>query len=137
MSYVHDWLTKLIGMMDVASVFGATVLVMMSTGLAVVFYIAQKRPDVDVAQFLRDENGKLSASRLAVFVALLFSSWALVVDTLMNRQVDATVYLIYLGTWSTSKTLEAVVSFLVQNKIVGKLVPPVTQASVAQQGTAQ
>lgn len=66
-----------------------------------VLWRAQQREDFDASQFLRDDAGKLSTSRLFAFVACGWSTWHLAVLT-FNAGVSEEKFLVYLGTWSGS-----------------------------------
>lgn len=81
------------------------VLACMLIGMAVILWRAQLRSDFDLAQMLRDGEGKASAMRLAVLAALAVSSWALMRDVLRPGGADPTIYLIYCATWSASPVL--------------------------------
>jgi hypothetical protein len=74
---------------------------------------AQKRDDFDFGNMLKDDGGKESATRMGILVAMCFSSWSLMYDTIHNKQVDPTVILIYLCVWSGTKVAEKLVDALV------------------------
>lgn len=87
--------------MDIpAAVLGAILLL----GL-LVLYRAQRAENFDTADMLRDENGKPSALRLAIFVCLALSSWNLVYETMHSGDYDFGKYALYLLTWSGSALL--------------------------------
>lgn len=66
-----------------------------------VLFKAQKRLDFDASEFLRDDSGKLSASRLFAFVACGWSTWHLAALT-FDAGVSEEKFLTYLATWSGS-----------------------------------
>lgn len=84
----------------------AVVLGVMLTAAWGMVHSAQKRPDFDFGNMLKDENGKESSTRLAVLVAMCFSSWSLMYDTIHNKEVDRYALLIYLVVWSGTKVAE-------------------------------
>ena len=96
-------------------------LAMLATG-AYVMFKAQQRDDFDWAEMLRDENGKPSAFRLAIFVCLGVSSWLLIY--LSMRIITTSVtwaealgalfpwYALYTLTWSGAKIAEKLVDIV-------------------------
>ncbi len=92
-------------------------LILLAAGLGVM-WASQRRPDFDFGNMLKDESGKESAMRFAVFVCLAISSWHLIyltihvitekgsLDTLFN------FYALYLAVWSSAKIVEKVIDLL-------------------------
>lgn len=74
---------------------------------------AQKRDDFDFANMLRDDKGKESGTRIATLIALAFSSWFLMYDTIHGKKGDSTVLLIYLSVWSGAKVAEKLADALI------------------------
>jgi hypothetical protein len=80
----------------------ASLLAMFAIGVYVLF-AAQRRADFDWGQALKDDGGKVSALRLAIFVAIAVSSWLIIFVT-MNVIKDGKdlaelfpFYMAYLG----------------------------------------
>ena len=102
-------------------------LAMLLTG-AYVMFKAQQRADFDWADMLRDDNGKPSAFRLAIFVSLGVSSWLLIYITIRivgtsTTWVDALEalfkwYALYIVVFSGAKIAERLVE-VAYVKIVG------------------
>lgn len=74
---------------------------------------AQKRTDFDFGNMLKDECGRESAIRVAQLVALAFSSWFVMYDTIHNKMGDPTILLIYLGVWSGAKVADKLADALI------------------------
>lgn len=65
---------------------------------------AQKKPDFNIENMLRDENGKESATRYIALMAFAFSSWMLAVEVLAAK-LDTQRFFYYLLAWSGSLVL--------------------------------
>jgi len=62
----------------------------------------------DFADMLRDDRGKPSSSRMAVFVCLALTSWALMYIVIHNKgAVDTWLFLGYAGIWSGAKVVDS------------------------------
>ena len=78
---------------------------MMLFGLFVwVLWRAQRNPEFDVSEFLRDENEKLSGSRAFAFVCLGVHTWALMTEAI-NARMTHDLFMAYGLTWSGSMVL--------------------------------
>ena len=64
----------------------------------------------DFSQMLRDESGKPSSGRLATFVCLAASTWALMY-ILVTKQgtIDPWIFIAYTGIWSGAKVAEVAI----------------------------
>lgn len=91
-SFTFDKLTPLLTLLGMAAMF------------VWVLFKAQKGSNFDASQFLRDDSGKLSASRLFAFVACMTHTWAVFVRTL-NDKVTVEELALYAVTWSGSLVL--------------------------------
>jgi len=69
-----------------------------------VIFQAQRRPDFDASEFLRDEQGKLSWGRLGAFICLMTMTWVVFVRTL-NDKLTVEEMALYAVTWSGSLVL--------------------------------
>jgi hypothetical protein len=69
-----------------------------------VIFAAQRRPDFDASEFLRDEKGKLSWGRLGAFICLMTMTWVVFVRTL-NDKLTVEEMALYAVTWSGSLIL--------------------------------
>lgn len=89
----------------------ATIVLMgiMGMGLWVLWKVQRNDNDFDFKDMLRDENGKPSAFRLAVFVALAVSTWIIMYIVLNTKSLDTWMYVSYLAIWSGSKIAESAV----------------------------
>lgn len=100
--------------------FPAAILLIMLLGTAWIAIRAQRREDFDWANALRDDGGKESAFRLAIFISLVISSWMLIYLTLnvMAEKGDLSLlfnfYLAYLAVWSGAKIVERLLDVLLQ-----------------------
>lgn len=65
---------------------------------------AQRRPDFDLADMLRDDAGKLSSTRIFAFISLAITSWILAYLT-VTEKLNENYYLYYLVTWSGATVL--------------------------------
>jgi hypothetical protein len=59
---------------------------------------------------LKDEGGKPSAFRLAIFVSLAVSTWVIMYIVLKTNTVDVWMYMTYLGVWSGAKIAETAIN---------------------------
>ena len=92
---MRDWLQSHV-VNDVPLLFLVVLLI------ASVFLLVwcQRQDGFNVANMLRDENGKESALRYTAILGWAWSSWALMKDTLRPDGVDESIFLIYCVTWS-------------------------------------
>lgn len=96
--------TALLAAFTFKEFFPALVLIGM---LVMIFYVlvkAQKLEGFNLADMLRDERGKPSALRMAILVALSFSSWGLMA-LILYGQLTPEYWFWYLVTWSGSLAL--------------------------------
>lgn len=87
--------------------FPATVLLLVFLLGLYVLWKTHRRLDFDFSEMLRDEAGKPSSSRLAVFVCLAVSTWA-IMYMLVTRKglIDTWIYISYVAIWSGAKVAE-------------------------------
>jgi hypothetical protein len=89
----------------------ASLLAMLAITIYVLF-AAQRRGDFDWGQALKDDNGKVSALRLAIFAAIAVSSWLLifvsmnVIKSGQDLEQLYPFYATYLAIWSGAKVAE-------------------------------
>lgn len=67
---------------------------------------------------LRDDEGKPSAFRLAIFVSLAVSTWVLMYIVLKTNTLDTWMFVTYLGIWSGAKVAETAINAYAGNKTV-------------------
>lgn len=95
------WLSQNLDMPAVA------LLIIFVLGLYVLFRTQKSTNDFDFADMLRDETGKPSAFRLAIFVCLAISSWAVMYMLVKNSgHIDTWIYVAYITVWSGAKVAE-------------------------------
>ena len=100
----------------------AIVLLAMLLAALYVMYKAQQRTDFDWADMLRDDAGKPSAFRLAIFVSLGVSSWLLIYVTMKIVGTSSTWvealnalfpwYAVYVAVFSGAKIAERIVELV-------------------------
>lgn len=100
MEFLSGLLASIIASFNLPSV----ALMVLFIGAFYVLHMAQKRPDFDLGNMFKNDNGKESAVSLGVIIAIILSGWVLVYDTIGNKAIDATIYSIYLGIWSGTST---------------------------------
>jgi hypothetical protein len=74
-----------------------------------VLWQTQKDPknNFDFTDMLRDENGKPSAYRLAIFVCLAVSTWAIMYMVIATEgKLDTWIFVWYIAIWSGAKVAE-------------------------------
>ncbi len=99
-----DWLSKL----DIAT---AAMLGVMVLGAWILWKVQKdKDNNFDFEDMLRDDFGKPSAFRLAVFVSLAVSTWVIMYIVLNTNSVDSWIFVSYLAIWSGSKVAESAVN---------------------------
>jgi hypothetical protein len=98
---VSEWLMQNLDM-------PAMVLLMIFVlGLYVLFRTQKSNATFDFADMLRDELGKPSAFRLAIFVCLAISSWAIMYMLVKaGGTIDPWIYVAYITVWSGAKVAE-------------------------------
>jgi len=71
-------------------------------------YKVQKDPDnnFQFEDMLRDDAGKPSAFRLAIFVSLAVSTWVIMYIVLKTNTLDTWMFVAYLAIWSGAKVAE-------------------------------
>src|SRR5882757_1456925 len=110
----------------------AASLIVMTLAIAAFAVQASRHPDSFWASAFKDENNKVTFTRLAMLVALAVSTWHLIFVT-MNVIKDGKdladlfpYYLTYLGLWSgvkaAEKALDAIVE-LIRARFGGKVQP--------------
>ena len=89
-----DWIQKL----DIATDVMIGVLLLG----AWILWKVQKDPDNDFnfEDMLRDDFGKPSAFRLAIFISLAVSTWVIMYIVLKTNSVDSWFFVSYLAIWS-------------------------------------
>lgn len=71
-----------------------------------VMWKSQQAEDFDMKDMLRDDKGKPSSSRFAVFVSLAGTTWALMYHVVYTKgQINWVIYLGYALIWSASPAL--------------------------------
>ena len=87
--------------------FPAFVLLLILVVFMYVLVRAQSRSDFDLADMLRDERGHASSIRLAAFVCLGISSWAVMYMLVKgDGKIDNTSFIGYMMVWSGAKAVE-------------------------------
>lgn len=94
-----DDLNSLLTGASFAVIVPTVVLLVLLLTAGVVLFRAQMRSDFDVANMLKDDQGKESALRLGIFVSLAISSWG-IVFMIINKTLDPGIWTTYLMTWS-------------------------------------
>lgn len=65
---------------------------------------------------LRDDSGKPSAFRLAIFVSLAVSTWVIMHIVLATNNLDTWMFMAYLGIWSGAKVAETAITAYAASK---------------------
>ena len=119
----NELYTKWLSMVD----FPAVVLLMMTLLGVYVLYQTQKNPhnNFDFADMLRDDAGKPSAFRLAIFVCLAISSWAIMYIIMQTKGIDIWLIVFYMLIWSGAKIAEKIVDAYAGSKAGAAVAPPV------------
>jgi len=79
-------------------------LILMSGLFIWVLFQAQKGPEFDASEFLRDDRNKLSWGRLAAFICCMCHTWVVFSRTL-NDKITFEELVLYAVTWSGSMVL--------------------------------
>lgn len=90
---------KLLGEVQIKDLVALSILFLQLSLLGFVLYRAQKRPDFDVARFLRDENNKESAGRAFAFICLAVMSWGFAMLIFLDRMTEY-YFFIFGGLWA-------------------------------------
>lgn len=69
-----------------------------------VLWLAQKRPDFDAANFLRDDKGKEDIVKICTLIALAITSW-LVSTLVFTDKISPEYFLYYSLTWASTPVL--------------------------------
>lgn len=98
-----DWISKL----DIATAVMIIILIMGGW----VLWKVQKDPnnDFDFEDMMRDDTGKPSSFRLAVFISLAVSTWVIMYIVLKTNSIDSWIFVAYLGIWSGAKVAESAI----------------------------
>lgn len=79
-------------------------------GMYVLYKTQNADNDFDFAEMLRDDNGKPSSSRMATFVCLGASTWAIMyILVKTNGQIDPWIFVAYITIWSGAKVAERLI----------------------------
>jgi hypothetical protein len=87
-----------------------------------VLWNTQKDPanNFDFTDMLRDENGKPSAYRLAIFVCLAVSTWAIMYMAIATEgRLDTWIFVWYVGIWSGAKVAEKAIDAYISKSAGG------------------
>lgn len=120
---MHELYIKWLGMID----FPAIILLVITLMGGFVMYKTQasKTNNFDFADMLRDDSGKPSALRLAIFVCLAISSWAVMYLVIQNKAIDIWVIVLYMLIWSGAKIAEKIVdAYMASKGDKGPSLPP-------------
>jgi len=99
-----DWLAK----MDIAT---AVMLGVMLLGAWVLWKVQRdKNNNFDFEEMLRDDFGKPSAFRLAIFISLAVSTWVIMYIVLKTNAIDSWVFVSYLAIWSGAKVADSAIN---------------------------
>lgn len=105
--------------------FPAIVLIVIfSVGGYILHQIQKKNENFDIADMLRDDNGKPSSSRLFAFAALGTSTWTLMYTVFQNQTVPEWMYIGYMCVWSGTKIVEKLVDVYFSRSSTGVPTPP-------------
>lgn len=86
-------------------------------GGCILWTIQQKgNNNFNFEEMLRDEEGKPSSFRLAVFVSLAVSTWIIMYIVLKTNTLDTWMFVTYLGIWSGAKIAETALIAYSQSK---------------------
>lgn len=86
-------------------------------GLYVLWKTQKADNGFDFSEMLRDDSGKPSSSRLAVFVCLAVSTWAIMYMLITNNGViDTWIFIAYVAIWSGAKVAERFIDGYLQNR---------------------
>ena len=89
---------------DIATVI---MIVILMLGGWVLFRVQHdKSNNFNFEDMLRDDNGKPSSFRLAIFVSLAVSTWIIMYIVLKTNTLDTWMYISYLAIWSGAKIAE-------------------------------
>lgn len=107
--------------------FPAVILLVMTLLGAYVLYQTQKSKsnNFDFADMLRDDAGKPSAFRLAIFVCLAISSWAIMYIVVQTKGIDLWLIVFYMLIWSGAKIADKIVDAYAASKGAG--VPSISE----------
>jgi hypothetical protein len=98
--------------------FPAVILLVMTVMGAYVMYRTQKNQsnNFDFADMLRDDSGKPSAFRLAIFPCLGVSSWVIMYIVVQTKTIDLWLIVLYMLIWSGAKIADKLVDAYVASK---------------------
>jgi len=110
-----DLYQKWLSMVD----FPALILLIITLLGVYVIYKTQQDPhnQFDFADMLRDDTNKPSALRLAIFVCLAISSWAVMYIIVSTQTIDSWLLIAYMAVWSGAKVAEKLVEAYSASKI--------------------
>jgi cbb3-type cytochrome oxidase subunit 3 len=89
----------LLSRIEIKDIVALLILFMQLIFLIFVIYKAQKRADFDVANFLRDENGKESSTRAFAFLCLAVMSWGFAMLIFLDRMTEF-YFFVFGGLWA-------------------------------------
>lgn len=70
---------------------------------------AQRRPDFDLAEMLKDETGRISGARAFAFVSLAVTSWIVTYQTI-SGSLEPQYFFYYITTWSGASVAMALIN---------------------------
>ena len=107
-------------------------------GLYVLWKTQKADNGFDFSEMLRDDSGKPSSSRLAVFVCLAVSTWAIMYMLITNKGViDTWIFIAYVAIWSGAKVAERFIDGYLQNRGIPNGTPAVAPKAAPAQAPVQ
>jgi hypothetical protein len=101
---MNEAFIRLLGAITIEQAVPFLILIAQGLFLILILFRSQSRNDFDVANFLRDENGKESSGRAFSFIALAISSW--IMATLTFMKLMTVEYLVaFLVVWAGTPAL--------------------------------
>lgn len=89
-------------------------------GLYVLWKTQKAKNGFDFSDMLRDDSGKPSSSRLAVFVCLGVSTWAIMYMLVTNKGIiDTWIFVAYIAIWSGAKVAEKGIEAYLEKRGLG------------------
>lgn len=89
-------------------------------GLYVLWKTQKAKNGFDFSDMLRDDSGKPSSSRLAVFVCLGVSTWAIMYMLVTNKGIiDTWIFVAYIAIWSGAKVAEKGIEAYLEKRGIG------------------
>ena len=106
---LHTYLAALASSLTIGVIIPLMILLGLALAIWMLIARAQKDPNFDIANILRDENGKESSERVVMFGCFAVTSWVMAVAVFALPNLLTEIYITYTALWGGTATAKELV----------------------------